>query len=116
MRPANLFPLPEDNADMCLAVKCNFCDEMFREDETVKTPEGYLCPKCNELYCQQEADNLREQKFQDRLDTLDTDDLLTLKLIVTCYYEGQSDKSGSENIVRWSNRAQIALDSKRHGS
>ena len=102
-----------EGSSLSATYRCNFCSNHFHEQELTPSPEGHLCHSCLEEYNQQEADNIREKKFQAIMNTLDTDDLLTLKLALTCYYEGMGDKTGCENLIRWNVRAQEALDSKK---
>lgn len=101
------------HSDMDVLLKCRFCSDHFKEEELTPSPEGHLCYSCLEEYNKQEADKIREDKFQAIMNTLDTDDLLTLKLAVSCYYEGQRDKTGLENLIRWNVRTQEAIDSKK---
>lgn len=116
LRPSN--PQEEEEIESWSAVPCQHCgDKLQPEELKLHAPSGLqLCSDCLTDYLDQDAaqesENTIEENLQTALNELPTDELLTLNLVLVCYWEG-SDKTGMNNLELWIQRTKRALESKK---
>lgn len=63
-------------------------------------------------YLSIERDHFQKLEFQEALNALDTDRLLTLQWCLSLQWSSVEDKSGLDNLTWWSEVVKTALESK----